>query len=104
MNLSSWTPALKRSLDVSAYHILSKHLAVIDAKIYTRRVILVLLDVIKYAIDDKEMITDVPVAPGTNVAAAHGGVNLVIDVIIDQLVEDGSDFDNIKDTSVVVEI
>ena len=50
------------------------------------------------------MITDVPVAPGANVTAAHGGVDLVIDVLLDQLVEDRVNFDNIKDTSVIVEI
>ena len=50
------------------------------------------------------MITNIPVASGSNVAAAHGGVNLVIDVIIDHLVKYGSDLDNIEDSSIIVEI
>ena len=73
---------------------------VINSHINTRRV--VLLDIIEYSIDDKEMITDIPVTSGSNVAAAHGGVNLVIDVIIDHLVKDGSDLDNIEDSSIIV--
>ena len=55
-----------------------------------------------YPINDKDVVTNIPVLPRTDIAATHTGVHFVINIVVNNVVQDCPNLGNIENPSIIL--